>query len=293
MSVNCASGVVRSGSTSALAEKAVSRRDRGREALRSELEARLERVEQELSRLPQGSDPDALLERRLALTIALAELHAADPATSPDELEKTARDRMAPEPARPVTIAGSLGKNEVDFDVGLELAGKPEDDRASDGLARSARHGKSEGQENGKGRAASCGAGSCATDDEELRSGDGEGKEAAEGHGAQRHEARVRQLAPPLGLLRALRRHARPLALCLPSDLRDAVQLQVEARLDASGLLRAPRVKVHGSDDLSEAPSLPLAVLECVADVLRAVRVDDPDGQSRVVAFVLRGRGER
>ena len=91
--------------------------------------------------------------------------------------------------------------------------------------------------------------------------------------------ARVAFEPTPTGVMTEIRRHFGRVSACIPPVLRQQeLQLRVVVLLDASGLLRQPRV---------EGSELDAVTRECVADVFRTMRIDDPPGASRVLSVPL------
>ncbi len=90
--------------------------------------------------------------------------------------------------------------------------------------------------------------------------------------------ARVRYVAPPSGVLRAVGSRVAQLSACMPASAGDSPSLRLTARIDEQGALRDPRFSGASLDPQTSG---------CLGDVLRSVRVSDHQGGSRVFSVQL------
>jgi hypothetical protein len=234
--------------------------------LRGELVARLDAIAEALA--SGAGARDGLLERRLALTVALAEIASADPASTGDELERAARDRVAAARARERTAAhpeaGEPAERRFVFDEDrIEGEPKPPDGWSSGDSTKSVTE-KAPG-----------GATQPPDDGVDKNAGD-----LPNGVSATRARATV----APRGVLRAVRRRAGAISSCVPSGTRDTL-VRIHARIDPQGMLRSTRVDFDSESRHGHA--MDGSALACIDQALRAVRVDGHDGQSLLVAFDL------
>jgi hypothetical protein len=91
--------------------------------------------------------------------------------------------------------------------------------------------------------------------------------------------ASVRAVAPPAGVMQAVRAQLGSLQRCVPASmLEDMLYLRVRLRIDEAGAFRDPAVEGGELDPIS---------VDCLEDRLATIRLPEPQGGSTVVAFDL------